>query len=174
MLEKTSESPFDSKETKPVNLKGNQPWLLVGRHDAETPVFWSSDVNSQLIGKVPDAGKNWGQRRRGCQKIRWLGGITDAKDMNLDKLREMVRDRGVWPAAVHGVPTSQTQLSQQSMYVYIHILIYTHTCIIQKNQEKERRENFVICVLHSNKSEQYHAIQSRTLFSRQGTKDQGH
>ena len=94
--------------------------------------------------------------------------------MNLDKLREMVRDRGVWPAAVHGVPTSQMQLSQQSMYVYIHILIYTHTCIIQKNQEKERRENFVICVLHSNKSEQYHAIQSRTLFSGQGTKDQGH
>ena len=140
MLEKTSESPFDSKETKPVNLKGNQPWLLIGRNDAETPVFWSSDVNSQLIGKVPDAGKNWGQRRRGCQKIRWLGGITDAKDMNLDKLREMVRDRGVWPAAVHGVPTSQTQLSQQSMYVYIHILIYTHTCIIQKNQEKEREK----------------------------------
>ena len=58
MLEKTSKSPFDSKETKPVNLKGNQPWILVGRNDAETPVFWSSDVNSQLIGKVPDAGKD--------------------------------------------------------------------------------------------------------------------
>ena len=54
-LEKTPESPLDSKETKPVNLKGNQPWILIGRTDAEdeTPVFLSSDVNSWLIGKSP-------------------------------------------------------------------------------------------------------------------------
>ena len=65
-LEKTLESPLDSKDIKLVNLKGNQPWTLVGRTDAEaeTPVFWSSDVNNWLIGKVPDAGKDWGQKEK--------------------------------------------------------------------------------------------------------------
>ena len=60
VLEKTPESPLDSKEIKLVSLKGNQPRRLVGRTDAEAeaPVFWSSDVNSQLIGKVSDAGKD--------------------------------------------------------------------------------------------------------------------
>ena len=64
MLEKTLEIPLDYKEIKPVNLKGNQPWIPVGRTDAEaeTPVFWSSDVNSWLIGKDPDAGKDWRQK----------------------------------------------------------------------------------------------------------------
>ena len=61
VLEKT-ESPFDSKEIKPVNHKENESWILMGRTDAETeaPVFWSLDVNSQLIRKVCDAGKDWG------------------------------------------------------------------------------------------------------------------
>ena len=60
VLEKTPESPLDSKDIKPVNLKGNQPYVLIGRIDAEaeTPVLWSFDVNSRLIGKVPDAGKD--------------------------------------------------------------------------------------------------------------------
>ena len=62
VLEKTPESPLYSKEIKPVNLKGDQPWIFSGMTDAEaeTPVFWSSDTNSWLIGKVPDAGKDWG------------------------------------------------------------------------------------------------------------------
>ena len=60
MLEKTPESPLDNKEIKPANLKGNPPRIFVGKTDAEAeaPVFWSSDVNSQLIVKVPDAGKD--------------------------------------------------------------------------------------------------------------------
>ena len=60
VLEKTSERPLDSKEIKPANLKGNQPRILIGRTDAEaeTPVFWLSDANRGLIGKVPDAGKD--------------------------------------------------------------------------------------------------------------------
>ena len=60
MLEKTAESPLDSKEIKPVNLKGGKPCIFTGRTDteAEAPVFWSSDINRQLIGKVPDAGKD--------------------------------------------------------------------------------------------------------------------
>ena len=63
---------------KPINLKGNEPWILVGKTDADTPVFWSSDANSWLIGEVPDAGKDWGKKKR----MRWLNGITYAMDMN--------------------------------------------------------------------------------------------
>ena len=60
VLEKIPESPLDSK-IKPVKFKGNQPWTFVGKTNAEVeaPGFWSSDVNSWLIGKVPDAGKDW-------------------------------------------------------------------------------------------------------------------
>ena len=66
VLEETLESPLDCKEIQPVNLKGNQPWIIVGRTnaEAETPVFWLSDSNSWLIGKVPDVGKDWGQKKK--------------------------------------------------------------------------------------------------------------
>ena len=66
VLEKTLESPLDSKEIKPVNLKGDQPWIFTGRTDAEAeaPVFWSCDVNRWLTGKVPDAGKDQGQKEK--------------------------------------------------------------------------------------------------------------
>ena len=63
VLEKTSESPLDSKEIKPVNPKRNQPWIFTGRTDAEikAPILWEPDVKSRLTGKDPDAGKDWGQ-----------------------------------------------------------------------------------------------------------------
>ena len=57
MLEKILESPLDSKEIEPVNPKGNQSLILIGRTDAEAPIFWPPDAKSQLIGKDPDAGK---------------------------------------------------------------------------------------------------------------------
>ena len=65
-LEKTLESPLDSKEIKPVNSKGNQPWIFIGRTDAETPIYWPPDAKSQLIGKDPDAGKDWRQKEKGA------------------------------------------------------------------------------------------------------------
>ena len=66
VLESSPVSPLNSKEIKLVNLKGNQPWILFGRMDAEaeTPIYWSSDANSWLIRKVPDAGNSWGQMEK--------------------------------------------------------------------------------------------------------------
>ena len=75
MLEKTPESSLDSREIKPVNLKWNQPWIFTGRTDAETeaPVFWSSDVHRQLIGNVPDSGKDWGQKEKRVSQEEMVG-----------------------------------------------------------------------------------------------------
>ena len=75
MLEKTLESPLDCKEIKPVNLKGNQPWLFIGRTDveAEAPVLWPPDAKNQFIGKDPDAGKDWRQEEKGTAEDEMVG-----------------------------------------------------------------------------------------------------
>ena len=65
VLEKTLESPLDCKEIKPVNPKGNQLWIFIGRTDAKDPILWPPDSKSRLIGKDPDAGKDWGQEEQG-------------------------------------------------------------------------------------------------------------
>ena len=67
VLEKTLESPLDCKVMKPVNPKGNQSWIFIGRTDVEArvPVFWLPDAKSQLIGEDPDAVKDWRQKEQG-------------------------------------------------------------------------------------------------------------
>ena len=122
--------------TKPVNPKGNQPWIFIRRTDAEAEALilqpdvelrcwswssntsaWSSNtsawckelyqgslVKTLMLGKTKE-------RRRGQQRMRWLDGITDSMDMRLNKLQEIVKDRKVWCAVVHGISKSWTWLS---------------------------------------------------------------
>ena len=113
VLEKTLESSLDSREVKLVNPKGNQSWIFIGRTDAEAEalILWPPDVKSQFIGKNPDAGKGWGQEEKGGTEDEMIGWHTDSMDMSLSKLREGVKDREAWRAAVHGISdwTTTTQ-----------------------------------------------------------------
>ena len=75
VLEETLGSRLDCKEIKPVNPKGNQPWIFTGRTDAEAeaPIFWPLGAKSQLTGKDPDAGKDWGQEEKGVTEVEIVG-----------------------------------------------------------------------------------------------------
>ena len=75
VLEKTLESPLDCKEIQPVHPKGNQPWIFIGRTDAEaeTPIFWPPDAKNWLIWKDPDAGKDWRREKKGTIEDEMVG-----------------------------------------------------------------------------------------------------
>ena len=116
VLEKTLESPWYSTEIKPVNPKGNQPWVFTRRTDAEgeDSILWPPDVNSWLFGKTLILGNIRGKRRREWQRMSWLDSITDWMHMNLSKLSEIVEDREAWCAAIHGVTKTWTWLSDRT------------------------------------------------------------
>ena len=101
------------KEIQSVHPKGNQSWIFIGRTDAEaeTPILWPPDAKNWLIGKDPDAGKDWRQEEKGTTENEILGGITDSMHMSLSKLQELVMNREAWYTAVHGVGKSWTLLS---------------------------------------------------------------
>ena len=154
VLEKTLESPLDYK-IKLVNPNGNQPWIFIGRSDAEAeaPTFWPPDSKSRLIGKDTDAGKHWSKRKRGQQRVRWLDSITNSMDINLSELREIVEDRGVWRAVVHGTAKSQTQLNNW-------------TIIITNYQKEKLRKHPIYNCIKNNKipRNQYNQRSRRVVF----------
>ena len=126
VLEKTLESPLDCREIQPVNSKGNQFWIFIGRTDAEAPILWPPDGKSQLTGKDPDAGKDWGQEENGVTEDEMVDSITDSMDMNLSKLQETVEDRGAWCVAVHGVETVRHNLVTEQQQPYIQTQLLFH------------------------------------------------
>ena len=121
VLQKTLESPLDCKEIQPVHPKGDQSWVFIGRSDAEaeTPVLWPPHAKSWLIGKDPDAGKDWEQEEKGTTEDEMLDRITDSMDMGFGRLQELVMDREAWRAVTHGVTKSQTRLNDWTELNYM-------------------------------------------------------
>ena len=111
VLEKTLESPLDCKEIKPASPKGNQPWIFIGSIDAEAeaPRLWPPDAKRQLIGKDPDAEKDWGQEEKGSTEDEMVGWHHQLDGYGFGCALG-VGDREAWRAVVYGVTRSRTWL----------------------------------------------------------------
>ena len=120
VLEKTLESPLDCKEIQPVHPKGNQPWIFIGRTEAEAPILWPPDV------------KSWHWKRPWCwEKLRargegddrgWDGWMAVSMDTSVNKLKEIVMDREAWHAAIHVISKSWTGFSDWTTTTILYVV----------------------------------------------------
>ena len=110
VLEKILESPLDSKEIKLVNPKGNQTWIFMGRTETEAPIFWPPNAKSQLIGKDPDSGKDWGQEER-MTEDETVGWHHQLNGREFEQTPGDSEGQGSLVCCSHGVTKSGTQLS---------------------------------------------------------------
>ena len=106
-------NPLDCKEFQPVHPKGDQSWVFMGRTDTEaaTPVLWPPHAKSWLIGKDPDAGRDWGQEEKGTTEDKMAGWHHWLDGHEFELILGFVMDREAWHAAIHGVAKSRTCLS---------------------------------------------------------------
>ena len=112
VLEKTLESPLDCREIQPVHSEGSPGISLAGMMlKLKLQHFGHPVRRADSLEKTLMLGGIGGRKRRGRQRMRWLDGITDVTDVNLSELRELVMDREVWRAVIHGVAKSRTRLS---------------------------------------------------------------
>ena len=113
LLEKTLNSPVYCKEIKPVHPKGNQPWRYTGKTDvkAEAPILWPPDAKRWLIGKDPDAGKDWRHKEKGTAEDEMVRQYHQLNGHESEQTRGIVKDWEAWHATVHGVAKSHIWLS---------------------------------------------------------------
>ena len=134
VLEKTLESPLDCKEIQPVNPKGNQSWIFIGRTDAEaeTLILWLTDVKSQLIRKDPDAGKDWGWEEKGTtedEMVGWHHGL-DGHEF------EQALRGGDWPGSLAscspwGLRVGHDWATELNWYLFIYLAARGSSCAMQ-------------------------------------------
>ena len=135
VLENTLESPLDCKEIQPVHPKGNHSWIFIGRTDAEaeTPILWPPDAKNQLIGKDPDAGKDWRQEEKGMtedEMVGWhdrLNGHEFEQGLRVIDGQELMACYSPW-----GLKESDTteQLNWTELYPRIDAFLKCHSVII--------------------------------------------
>ena len=125
VLEKTLESPLDCKEIQPVNPKGNQSWIFIGKTDAEAEasILWPSNAKSWLNGKGPDAGKDWRREEKGTTEDEMTGGHHWFDLFEFEQGSGVGDGQGSWYAAVHGVAKSGTWLSDWTELNFFSVIL---------------------------------------------------
>jgi len=121
VLEKTLEGPLDCKEIQAVNPKGNQSWIFIGRTnvEAETLILWPPDAKNWLLGKDPDAGKDWRQEENGTTEDEMIGWHHGLDGHELSKLWELVMDRETCTPWGHKELDMTEWLNWTDIYIYI-------------------------------------------------------